>query len=450
MKISIIGTGYVGLVTGVCFAEMGNDVCCVDVDQNKIDQLNRLEIPIYEPGLENMMLSNYTEKRLSFTTDIKAAISKSDIVFIAVGTPPGEDGSADLTQVLNVASEIGRYMMHHMYVIDKSTVPVGTAEKVAAEIKKQINIRISESKNDLNENLTFDVISNPEFLKEGSAIGDCMRPDRVVIGTDNEKALKIVRELYMPFIRNTENFITMDIKSAEMTKYVANSMLATKISFMNEMANICESVGADINKVRLGIGSDQRIGYHFIYAGCGYGGSCFPKDVKALIQTGLANGYEPQILQSVEAVNNKQKYKLVEMIIGRFGEALDGITFGIWGLSFKPDTDDMREAPAITIINELIKRGARIKAYDPKATNEAKEIYLKDLKNISYFDSKYDAIKDVDAMIMITEWKEFRSPDFYEMKKLMNKTIIFDGRNQYDKEAINEIGFEYHQIGVRI
>ncbi len=440
MKIAIVGTGYVGLVTGICFAEMGNDVVCIDTNKDKIDMLNRLECPIYEPGLEDLLKSNVNENRLSFTIDAESTLQNSDICFIAVGTPPGEDGSADLQYVLAVASTIGRHMNRHMYIIDKSTVPVGTADKVRVAVQKELDNRKSD--------LTFDVISNPEFLKEGAAINDCMKPDRVVIGTDNEKALRVMKELYSPFVRNSGNFIHMDIKSAEMTKYTANAMLATKISFINEMSNICERVGADINMVRKGIGSDQRIGYHFIYPGCGYGGSCFPKDVRALIQTGKEYGYEPQILQSVETVNYRQKYKLVEYITSEFGQDLVGKTFGIWGLSFKPDTDDMREATSITVINELTKRGANVKAYDPKATHEAQTIYLKDNDKVVYVKGKYDAITDADAMILITEWKEFRSPDFYEMKRIMKSPIIFDGRNQYDPASLDEHGFAYYQIGV--
>jgi len=421
---------------------MGNEVYCVDVDEKKIQELNHMRLPIYEPGLENLVRTNCNNKRLCFSTDLRKAIEETDVVFIAVGTPAKKDGSADLSYVMAVAGDLGRYMTHHMYVVDKSTVPVGTAEKIRRKIQEQLEERDSD--------LTFDMISNPEFLKEGAAIGDCMRPDRIVIGADSDNALRIMKKLYMPFVRNTENFISMDICSAEMTKYAANAMLATKISFMNEMANICERVGADINKVRRGIGSDQRIGYQFIYPGCGYGGSCFPKDVKALISTGQENGYEARILQSVEAVNSDQKRKLVEMATKRFGENLEGRVFGVWGLSFKPDTDDMREAPSITIINELIKRGATIHAYDSKACKEAKHVYLKDQINLDYFEDKYEALQDVDAMFLVTEWKEFRCPDFDEMKNRMKQAIIFDGRNQYSQDELNENGFEYYQIGVKM
>lgn len=441
MRLAVVGTGYVGLVTGTCFAEMGNDVICVDTNSEKIDKLNKGIIPIYEPNLENMVQSNYNAKRLSFTTDIKFALEKSKLCFIAVGTPMGLDGSADLQYVLTVAKEIGKYMTHHMYVVDKSTVPVGTADKVRNVIQEELNLR--------NSNLTFDVISNPEFLKEGSAVSDCMKPDRVVIGSDNDEALNVMRELYIPFIRNTERFISMDIKSAEMTKYAANCMLATKISFINEISNICEKVGADINKVRLGIGSDSRIGYSFIYPGCGYGGSCFPKDVEALIKTSKEYGYTAKILESVEEVNKHQKTVIAKKVVKRFGEDLTGKTFAVWGLAFKPETDDMRESSAITIIDELTKRGAKIKAYDPKAIEEAKICYLKDNKNVEYVYSKYSALKQADALILVTEWKEFRSPDFEEISKRLNNKIIFDGRNQYDRSSLQKLGFEYYQIGVR-
>lgn len=440
MKIAVVGTGYVGLVTGTCLADYGNDVICVDVMEEKIEKLKKGIIPIYEPGLENMVLENYQSGRLDFTTDIQSALQKSDICFIAVGTPMGEDGSADLQYVLGVAESIGKYMDHHIYVIDKSTVPVGTAKKVRETIQKELDKRQSP--------LTFDVISNPEFLKEGTAVEDCSRPDRIVIGTDNDNAAKVMREMYLPLVKNTESFIFMDIASAEMTKYTANAMLATKISFMNEISNICELVGADVNKVRLGIGSDHRIGFQFIYPGCGYGGSCFPKDVQALIKTSADYGYETRILNAVENVNADQKMVLVRKIVKKYGEDLTGKTFAVWGLAFKPKTDDMRQAPAITLIQELTKRGAKIKAYDPKAVNEAKECYLKGNENVEYCESKYSALMDADAMILVTEWKEFRAPDFYEIKQRLNNPVIFDGRNQYDAERLEELGFEYYQIGV--
>ena len=436
MKIAVVGTGYVGLVTGTCLADYGNDVICVDVIQEKIEKLKKGIIPIYEPGLEGMVLENYQSGRLDFTTDIQSALQKSDICFIAVGTPMGEDGSADLQYVLGVAESIGKYMDHHIYVIDKSTVPVGTAKKVRETIQKELDKRQSP--------LTFDVISNPE----GTAVEDCSRPDRIVIGTDNDDAAKVMREMYLPLVKNTESFIFMDIASAEMTKYTANAMLATKISFMNEISNICELVGADVNKVRLGIGSDHRIGFQFIYPGCGYGGSCFPKDVQALIKTSADYGYETRILNAVEHVNADQKMVLVRKIVKKYGEDLTGKTFAVWGLAFKPKTDDMRQAPAITLIQELTKRGAKIKAYDPKAVNEAKECYLKGNENVEYCESKYSALMDADAMILVTEWKEFRAPDFYEIKQRLKNPVIFDGRNQYNADRLEELGFEYYQIGV--
>lgn len=441
MKVAVIGTGYVGLVTGTCFAEMGNTVWCVDVDEVKIEQLKSGVIPIYEPGLSEMVLRNYEAGVLNFTTDIRDALEKSEIAFIAVGTPMGEDGSADLQYVLEVAKNIGANMKRHMYVVDKSTVPVGTAEKVRVTIQAELNERGSD--------LTFDVISNPEFLKEGSAIADCMKPDRVVIGVDNEHAKAAMRELYKPYFMNNDNLIFMDIPSAEMTKYAANSMLATKISFMNEISNICERVGADVNKVRRGIGSDRRIGFSFIYPGCGYGGSCFPKDVQALIKTAGQYGYKSKLLQSVEDVNHAQKEVLVKKVVERFGDDLTGKTFAVWGLAFKPDTDDMRESPAITIIGALTEAGARVVAYDPKAEREAQECYLKDNANVSYVKSKYEALSGADALLLITEWKEFRSPDFYEIKRLLKEPVIFDGRNQYEAKRVAEYGIEYHQIGVR-
>ena len=440
MKVSVIGTGYVGLVSGTCFAQMGNSITCVDIDESKIEKLKQGIIPIYEPGLENMVLENYKKGTLNFTTDVQSAIGNSIITFIAVGTPMGEDGSADLQYVLAVAKSIGQHMQDYIVVVDKSTVPVGTADKVTATIQAELDKRGSD--------LTFDVVSNPEFLKEGAAINDFMHPDRVVIGADSEKAMQIMHDLYAPFMKNHDRFIGMDIKSAEMTKYAANAMLATKISFMNEISNICELVGADINKVRNGIGSDARIGYSFIYPGCGYGGSCFPKDVQALAKTSKDYGYTPRILDAVEAVNYDQKTVISDKVIKRFGENLEGKTFGVWGLAFKPETDDMREASSITIINELTKRGAKVVAYDPKARHEAESYYLKDNANVSYVDSKYEVLSNADALILVTEWLEFRSPDFDEMKKLLKNAVFFDGRNQFDKERMAKIGFEYFQIGV--
>ncbi|QLG46705.1 UDP-glucose dehydrogenase family protein [Costertonia aggregata] len=440
MNLTIIGTGYVGLVSGACFAEMGNTVTCIDIDEKKIDGLRNGIIPIYEPGLETMVKRNVSNKTLYFSTNLKNHLEKCDIAFIAVGTPMGEDGSADLKYVLQVAKEIGQHMHNNLIIVDKSTVPVGTADKVKAAIQKELDHR--------NEPMDFHVVSNPEFLKEGDAINDFMKPDRVVVGSDNEEATEKMRALYAPFFRSSmDRLITMDVRSAEMTKYVANAMLATKISFMNEIANICELVGADVNKVRIGIGSDSRIGYSFIYPGSGYGGSCFPKDVKALKKTAEENGYTAELISAVENVNDKQKLVIANKIIQRFGEDLTNKTFSIWGLAFKPETDDMREAPSIYIIKELVKRGAKIHAYDPKATEEAQHFYLKDTKNITYFDSKYKTLQNSDAMILLTEWKEFRSPDFEELKKQLKQPIIFDGRNQYNHARMLKNGFEYYQIG---
>ena len=439
MRLTIIGSGYVGLVSGACFAEMGNNVTCVDIDREKIKQLEDGVIPIYEPGLAPMVHKNIERNNLTFSTSLKQSIQDASIVFIAVGTPMGDDGSADLQYVLSVAKEIGQHMTHDLVVVDKSTVPVGTADKVKRAIQLELDNR--------NSLLQFHIVSNPEFLKEGDAVNDFMKPDRVVIGADSEIVFKKMRELYSPFFRSHDRFITMDIRSAEMTKYAANAMLATKISFMNEIANICEKVGADANQVRIGIGSDQRIGYSFIYPGAGYGGSCFPKDVKALTKIAKENGYTAQLITAVEQVNNFQKLVIAKKIVNRFGENLTGFTFGIWGLAFKPETDDMREAPAIYVIKELVSRGAKIKAYDPKAVCEAKSHYLKGVQNITYVTSKYDVLKDSDALVLLTEWKEFRSPDFEEIKVQLKTPIIFDGRNQYDVFRIEEQGFEYYQIG---
>ena len=440
MKISVIGTGYVGLVSGACFSQMGNSVSCVDIDEKKIASLKKGIIPIYEPGLEEMVLKNYKNNTLTFTTDAKSAIVNSHICFIAVGTPMGEDGSADLQYVLAVAKTIGESMEDYLVIVDKSTVPVGTADKVRETIQSALDTR--------GVTIKFDVVSNPEFLKEGAAIQDFMRPDRVVIGAESQKAFDMMHNLYAPFMKTRDRFITMDIKSAEMTKYTANAMLATKISFMNEIANICELVGADVNQVRNGIGSDSRIGYSFIYPGCGYGGSCFPKDVQALAKTAKDYGYEPKILDAVEAVNYAQKKVISSKVIKHFGTELKGKIFAVWGLAFKPETDDMREASSITIINELTALGAQVVAYDPKARHEAENFYLKDNTSIQYKDGKYDVLKDADALILITEWQEFRSPDFDEIKRLLKSPIIFDGRNQFDKKHMNQMGFEYYQIGV--
>ena len=440
MNLTIIGTGYVGLVSGTCFAEMGNTVTCIDVDKSKIENLKNSIIPIYEPGLEPMVKRNIENNTLRFSTNLKDHLEKCDIAFIAVGTPMGDDGSADLKYVLQVAKEIGQHMSHSLIVVDKSTVPVGTADKVSATIQKELDQR--------NLDIAFSVVSNPEFLKEGDAINDFMKPDRVVIGADNDEATEKMRALYAPFFRSSsDRLITMDVRSAEMTKYVANAMLATKISFMNEVANISELVGADINKVRIGIGSDSRIGYSFIYPGSGYGGSCFPKDVKALKKTAEENGYSAQLISAVEDVNDRQKFVIAQKIINRFGEDLTGKTFAVWGLAFKPGTDDMREAPAIYIIKELVAKGAKVQAYDPKAIDEAQHFYLKDVEGVSYCDSKYDTLKNADAMVLLTEWKEFRSPDFDELKNQLSQPIIFDGRNQYNDNLMQQRGFEYFQIG---
>ena len=440
MNLTVIGTGYVGLVSGTCFAEMGNTVTCIDVDKKKIENLEKGIIPIYEPGLESMVVRNYENKTLRFSTKLSENLEKCDVAFIAVGTPMGDDGSADLQYVLQVAKEIGQNMSHSLIVVDKSTVPVGTADKVRETIQAELDKR--------NLDLSFEVVSNPEFLKEGDAINDFMRPDRVVIGSDNEEATEKMKVLYSAFFRSSaDRVITMDVRSAEMTKYVANAMLATKISFMNEISNICELVGADVNKVRIGIGSDSRIGYSFIYPGSGYGGSCFPKDVKALKKTAEEHGYTAKLITSVEDVNDKQKLVIAKKVITRFGEDLKGKTFSVWGLSFKPETDDMREAPAIYIIKELVKRGAKINAYDPKAMDEAQHFYLKDVTGITYMNSKYETLKNADAMILLTEWKEFRSPDFDELLVQLNNPIIFDGRNQYNDIRMKKLGFEYFQIG---
>jgi UDPglucose 6-dehydrogenase len=441
MKITVIGSGYVGLVTGTCFAEMGNKVTCIDVDDKKINSLNKGIIPIYEPGLEPMVLKNVANKNLYFTTQLSAVLSDTEVVFIAVGTPMGDDGSADLQYVLAVATQLGKEMTHPIIVVDKSTVPIGTADKVKAAIQKELDKR--------KVAIDFHVVSNPEFLKEGAAIDDFMKPDRVVVGADNEIAFAKMRTLYAPFLRNHDRLIEMDVRSAEMTKYAANAMLATKISFMNEVSNICELVGADVNMVRLGIGSDNRIGYSFIYPGCGYGGSCFPKDVKALKKIAEEHGYQAQLINSVETVNNNQKLVIANKVIKRFGENLTGKTFALWGLAFKPGTDDMREAPAIYIVKELVKRGAKIQAYDPKAITEAKEFYLKDVKGITYGNAKYEVLQQADALILLTEWKEFRSPDFDEIQAQLKHPIIFDGRNQYNAFNLEKKGFEYYQIGKR-
>ncbi len=439
MKITIVGTGYVGLVSGACFSDMGNTVTCVDSDKDKIDQLNKGIIPIYEPGLESIILNNGEKGNLTFTTSLEIALRDCEMVFIAVGTPMGEDGSADLQYVLAVAKEIGQLITDSIVVVNKSTVPVGTADRVKKIIATELSIREVE--------IPFSIVSNPEFLKEGAAISDFMKPDRIVVGVDNEEAEVLMRRLYRPFTVNHDRFISMDLRSAEMTKYAANAFLATKISFINEMSNICERLGADINMVREGIGSDNRIGYAYIYPGCGYGGSCFPKDVQALVKMSEEVGYNSELVKAVNTVNVKQKLVLVEKVISVFGDNLNGITLAVWGLSYKPETSDMRESPAITIINELTGRGAKIQAYDPQAINDSKNFYLKGNSSVTYCETKYKAIENVDALLLITEWKEFRSPDFTELKSRMKSAVVFDGRNQYVNYQLDKMGFEYYLIG---
>ena len=438
MKITIVGTGYVGLVTGTCFAEVGIDVTCVDIDQKKIDGLKEGIMPIYEPGLEAMVKRNYEKNRLHFSTSLADSVKGADAAFIAVGTPPGEDGSADLKYVLAVAREIGQHIDDYTVVVTKSTVPVGTAKKVKNALKEELKKR--------GARIPFDVASNPEFLKEGAAIADFLKPDRIVVGIESEQAQKTMEKLYKPFLLNGHPTIFMDIPSAEMTKYAANSMLATKISFMNDIANLCEIMGADVNMVRRGIGSDNRIGTKFIYPGVGYGGSCFPKDVKALIRTADENGYEMQVLKAVEEVNEAQKSVLVNKVKKHFGSNLSGMTFAIWGLSFKPKTDDMREAPSIVIINQLLEAGAQVKAFDPVAMHEA----TRDLgDSITYAKDEYDALVDADALLLVTEWPEFRVPNFNVVGKLLKNKVIFDGRNIYDQEELKESEFTYYGIGLQ-
>nr|WP_317402746.1 UDP-glucose/GDP-mannose dehydrogenase family protein [Plesiomonas shigelloides] len=438
MKVTVFGIGYVGLVQAAVLAEVGHDVMCVDVDARKVENLKNGIIPIYEPGLTPLVKSNYAAGRLTFTTDAKSGVDHGEIQFIAVGTPPDEDGSADLQYVLAVAKTIATHMQSHKIVVDKSTVPVGTADKVRAAITEVLQARGSE--------LAFDVVSNPEFLKEGAAVSDCMKPDRIVIGSDNADAVEMMRELYAPFNRNHDRLICMDVRSAELTKYAANCMLATKISFMNEMANLAECLGADIEMVRKGIGSDPRIGYHFIYPGCGYGGSCFPKDVQALVRTSESIGYQPQLLQAVEAVNNRQKYRLPTLIKQHFGEDLRGKTFALWGLSFKPNTDDMREASSRVLMEELWQAGAKVQAYDPEAMEETQRIYgLRD--DLLLLGTKDAALNNADALIICTEWQNFRAPDFDLLKDKLRHPVIFDGRNLYEPERMQKRGFTYYAIG---
>lgn len=442
MKLTIVGTGYVGLVTGACFAEMGHHVTCVDIDQQKVLSLSEGVIPIYEPGLRQIVLRNVADKRLAFTTSLAEAMPDAEVVFIAVGTPPGEDGSADLVHVLAVAREIGANLNRYTVVATKSTVPVGTADKVRAAVEQALSGR--------GKTIEFDVVSNPEFLKEGAAVDDFMKPDRIVVGADTDRARDCMRELYQDFCRNHDRILFMGIRDAEMTKYASNAMLATKISFMNEVANICDEVGVDVEKVRLGIGSDSRIGYSFIYPGCGYGGSCFPKDVRALIHTALEANFEPSLLQSVHQRNEDQKHVLFRKIIHRYGEDLNGLQFGIWGIAFKPGTDDIREAPATVLIESLIAAGAKVIAYDPEALESARGEFPPAWfaeGALTLARNQYEALEGVDALVLVTEWKPFRHPDFKAMKSMMKSPMVFDGRNQYDPEAIREEGFEYCGIG---
>ena len=439
MKITVVGTGYVGLVTGACFAEVGIDVTCVDIDQNKIDNLNKGILPIWEPGLEEVVERNVAKERLKFTTKLSESLDDVSVVFGAVGTPPDEDGSADLKYVIQVAKEVGAHMKDYLLMVTKSTVPVGTAELVRKAMKEALDSR--------GANIPFDVVSNPEFLKEGAAVDDFLKPDRIVVGVDSKRAEDMMSKLYKPFTMNGHPVIFMDIVSSEMTKYTANSMLATKISFMNDIANLCEIVGADVNMVRKGIGSDRRIGKYFIYPGTGYGGSCFPKDVKALIKTSDDLGYSMEVLKSVENVNERQKSILFEKAMKYYNGNLEGKTFALWGLSFKPQTDDMREAPSLVIIEKLLDAGANVKAYDPVAMEEAKH-KLGD--RIEYHDDMYEALIDCDGLILVTEWPEFKFPNLSIMKKLIAKPVIFDGRNIYDAAELKENGFEYTGIGVEM
>ncbi len=443
MKISVIGTGYVGLVTGTCLAESGNNVLCMDINKKKIDLLNNGVVPIYEPGLEELIKRNVAHGRLGFTSDMARAVSKSSVIFIAVGTPPGEDGSADLKYVLGAAKEIARYMNGYKIIVNKSTVPVGTAEKVKAVIAGSTKHK-------------FEVVSNPEFLKEGSAIEDFMKPDRIVVGANSTRAMQIMQNVYGPFMRKGDRMLVMDVRSAEMTKYASNAMLATKISFINEMANICESLGADIDNVRRGMGYDKRIGFEFLFPGVGYGGSCFPKDVKALVQTAKEFGFEARVLKSVEEVNNQQKSVLSATVLRHFAGAgakkgkgakpLAGRTIAVWGLSFKPRTDDMREAPSVVIINNLLKAGAAIRAHDPVAMDEARKIFR---NRIHLIQDNYEALRGADALVVVTEWNEFRNPDFQKIKQLLKKPVIFDGRNIYNQDDLRKQGFTYYGIGRR-
>ncbi len=438
MKVTIFGTGYVGLVTGACLAEMGNHVVCVDVDAAKVARLERGEMPIYEPGLEPIVRRNHAAGQLAFTTEAAPAIAHGQLIFIAVGTPPDEDGSADLRYVLEVARTIGRHLDRYAVVVNKSTVPVGTADRVRQAIAAELAAREVQ--------VEFDVVSNPEFLKEGDAVADCLRPDRIIIGSTSTRAVELLRKLYAPFNRNHERIVVMDERSAELTKYAANAMLATKISFMNEIANIAERVGADVELVRQGIGADPRIGYHFIYPGVGYGGSCFPKDVQALERTARDAGYQPRLLAAVEAVNRDQKDKLFELIERHFAGALQGRTIALWGLAFKPNTDDMREAPSRRLMERLWQAGARVRAYDPQAREETRRIYG-DRPDLVLCDGAYAALDGADALAIVTEWKAFRSPDFARIRAALSNPVIFDGRNLYDPATVEEAGIAYYGIG---
>ena len=439
MKVTVIGTGYVGLVTGACLSEMGNHVVCLDVDARKIRILNDGGIPIHEPGLDAIVQRNRAAGRLQFTTDVEAAVAHGTLQFIGVGTPPDEDGSADMQYVLAAARSIGRHMTDYKVIVDKSTVPVGTADRVKAAVAEELAARgLADTR--------FAVVSNPEFLKEGAAVEDCMRPDRIVVGADDEQAILLMRALYQPFMRNKDRLQVMDVRSAEFTKYAANAMLATRISFMNELALLAERVGADIEQVRKGIGSDPRIGTHFLYAGTGYGGSCFPKDVKALIHIGRENGMDLQVLQAVEAANDRQKTVLVDKVVRRFGEDLSGRRFAIWGLAFKPNTDDMREAPSRVIVDALLARGATLCAYDPVAMAEARRV-MEGKAGIAYADSADATLEGADALLVVTEWKEFRTPDFDRIKAALKQPVVFDGRNIWEPALLKALGIEYHGIG---
>lgn len=438
MKITVVGTGYVGLVSGACLAEMGNDVLCLDLDPEKIRILEEGGIPIHEPGLDQVVARNVAAGRLHFTTDVQAAVQFGTIQFIAVGTPPDEDGSADLQYVLSAARAIGRHMTDYKVIVDKSTVPVGTADKVKAAVQAELDAR--------GEAIPYSIVSNPEFLKEGAAVEDFMRPDRIVVGAEDDQAIFLMKALYAPFQRNHEKLLIMDLRSAELTKYAANAMLATRISFMNELALLAETLGADIELVRQGIGSDPRIGYHFLYAGCGYGGSCFPKDVKALIKTGADEGHALRVLNAVEDANDAQKLVLVNKIVAEFGEDLTGRNFAMWGLAFKPNTDDMREAPSRVIIAELFRRGATVTAYDPVAMTETRRIFG-DEPRLRYAERPMQALDEADALLIVTEWKEFRSPDFMAIKEKLKTPIIFDGRNIFDPKLPRQAGLTYLSIG---